>query len=88
LLNTLIRIDVLHIVELGYLNLKPEQTNIFLKLMEERYRRKPTIITTNLDYPEWQAFLGNKARRGPPQSPAPSVPHHPDRRSVLRDPQG
>ena len=61
LLNALIRIDVLHIDELGYLNLKPEQTNIFFKLMEERYRRKPTIITTNLDYPEWQAFLGNKA---------------------------
>ena len=61
LLNTLIRIDVLHIDELGYLNLKPEQTNIFFKLMEERYRRKPTIITTNLDYPEWQTFLGNKA---------------------------
>jgi DNA replication protein DnaC len=61
LLNSLIRIDVLHIDELGYLNLKPEQTNIFFKLMEERYRRKPTIITTNLDYPEWQAFLGNKA---------------------------
>ena len=47
--------------ELGYLNLKPEQTNIFFKLMEERYRRRPTIITTNLDYPEWQTFLGNKA---------------------------
>ena len=61
LLNTLIRIDVLHIDELGYLNLKPEQTNIFFKLMEERYRRRPTIITTNLDYPEWQTFLGNKA---------------------------
>jgi DNA replication protein DnaC len=61
LLNTLIRIDVLHIDELGYLNLKPEQTNIFFKLMEERYRRRPTIITTNLDYPEWQTSLGNKA---------------------------
>ena len=34
--------------ELGYLNLKPEQTNIFFKLMEERYRRRPTIITTNI----------------------------------------
>jgi len=61
LLNALIRIDVLHVDELGYLNLKPEQTNIFFKLMEERYRRRPTIITTNLDYPEWQTFLGNKA---------------------------
>jgi len=61
LLNTLIRIDCLLIDELGYVNLRPEQTNIFFKLMEERYRRKPTIITSNLDYPEWQTFLGNKA---------------------------
>ena len=61
LLNTLIRIDLIVIDEFGYLNLKPEQTNIFFKLMEERYRRRPTIITTNVDYPEWQTFLGNKA---------------------------
>jgi len=61
LLNTLIRIDLIVVDEFGYLNLKPEQTNIFFKLMEERYRRRPTIITTNLDYPEWQTFLGNKA---------------------------
>jgi DNA replication protein DnaC len=61
LLNALIRIDCLLIDELGYVNLRPEQTNIFFKLMEERYRRKPTVITTNLDYPEWQTFLGNKA---------------------------
>jgi DNA replication protein DnaC len=61
LLNTLIRIDCLLIDELGYINLRPEQTNIFFKLMEERYRRKPTIITSNLEYPEWQTFLGNQA---------------------------
>jgi len=61
LLNRLARVDVLVIDEMGYLNLRPEQTNIFFKLMEERYRRRPTIITTNLDYPEWQTFLGNKA---------------------------
>jgi DNA replication protein DnaC len=29
--------------------------------MEERYRHKATIITTNLDYAEWHNFLGNKA---------------------------
>ncbi len=28
--------------------------------MDERYHRRPTIITTDLDYPEWQSFLGNK----------------------------
>jgi DNA replication protein DnaC len=61
LLNRLVSVDVLVIDEMGYLNLKPEQTNIFFKLMEERYRRKPTIITTNLAYSEWGSFLGNKA---------------------------
>ena len=61
LLDRLVRVDVLVIDEMGYLNLKPEQTNIFFKLMEERYRYRPTIITTNLAYEEWHHFLGNKA---------------------------
>lgn len=61
LMNRLARLDILMIDEMGYLNLKPEQTNIFFKLMEERYRRKPTIITTNLEFDEWHNFLGNKA---------------------------
>jgi DNA replication protein DnaC len=61
LLNRLARVDVLCIDEMGYLNLRPEQTNIFFKLMEERYRQHATIITTNLDYTEWHHFLGNKA---------------------------
>ena len=47
--------------ELGYLNLKPEQSNIFFKLMEERYHRHSTIITSNLVYDEWRNFLGNQA---------------------------
>jgi DNA replication protein DnaC len=60
LVNRLAKIDVLVIDEMGYLNLRPEQTNIFFKLMEERYRRRATVITTNLDYEEWHNFLGNK----------------------------
>jgi DNA replication protein DnaC len=60
LLSYLSRLDVLLIDEMGYLNLKPEQTNVFFKLMEERYRRRATIITTNLEYEEWHNFLGNK----------------------------
>jgi DNA replication protein DnaC len=61
LLKRLARLDVLLIDEFGYLNLKPEQCNIFFKLIEERYHRKPTVITTNLGYDEWQNFLGNRA---------------------------
>lgn len=62
LLDRLTRVEVLLIDELGYLNLRPEQSNIFFKLMEERYlRRLCTLVTTNLDYEEWYAFLGQKA---------------------------
>jgi len=61
LLSYLAHLDVLVIDEMGYLNLKPEQTNVFFKLMEERYRRHATLISTNLDYEEWHNFLGNKA---------------------------
>src|SRR4030081_1477520 len=60
LLNRLARLDVLLIDEFGYLNLKPEQSNTFFKLMEERYHRHSTIITTNLVYDEWPNFLGNR----------------------------
>jgi DNA replication protein DnaC len=59
LINRLVRLDVLLIDELGYLNVKPEQANIFFKLMSERYRQKSTLITTNLEYQDWGHFLGN-----------------------------
>lgn len=60
LINHLARLHLLVIDEMGYLNLRPEQSNIFFKLMEERYRKRATIITTNLDYDRWYDFLGNK----------------------------
>ena len=60
LVASLARVDLLVIDEMGYLNLRPEQTNIFFKLMEERYRQRSTIITTNLEFDEWHHFLGNK----------------------------
>jgi DNA replication protein DnaC len=60
LIAYLARVDVLVIDEMGYLNLRPEQTNISFKLMEERYRRRATIVTTNLEFDEWHQFLGNK----------------------------
>ncbi len=60
LIDRLCRIDLLLIDEMGYLNLRPEQSNIFFKLMEERYGKRTTIITTNLDYEKWYEFLGQK----------------------------
>ena len=60
-LDRLIRYDILLIDEMGYLNLQPEQTNMFFKLMEERYMaRRASIITTNLHFDKWRKFLGNE----------------------------
>jgi DNA replication protein DnaC len=64
LLDRLMRVDLLLIDEMGYLNLRPEQSNIFFKLMEERYGKKATIITTNLEYNDWYGFLGQKEMVG------------------------
>lgn len=61
LLNRLSRYDVLVIDELGYLTLKPEQVNAFFKLMDLRYARRPSIITTNLDYSDWYELFQRKA---------------------------
>jgi DNA replication protein DnaC len=52
--------DLLLIDELGYLTLNSEQVNAFFKLMDERYSRKSTIITTNLDYPHWYDLFKRK----------------------------
>lgn len=60
LINKLARYDLLVIDELGYLTLKTEQVNAFFKLMGERYSRKPTIITTNLDYDQWYDLFESK----------------------------
>ena len=60
LLNRLSRYDVLQIDELGYLTLKPEQVNAFFKLMDLRYARRPTLITSNLDYSDWYELFQRK----------------------------
>ena len=64
LIDRLMTIDLLLIDEMGYLNLRPEQSNLFFKLMDERYARKSTIVTTNLDYDDWYTFLGKKEMVG------------------------
>ena len=46
--------------ELGYLTLKPEQANAFFRLMDQRYGRVSTIITTNLDLPDWYDLFDKK----------------------------
>jgi DNA replication protein DnaC len=61
LIKRLARYDLLTVDELGYLTLKPEQANAFFNLMDERYARKSTILTTNLPYSEWYGLFERKS---------------------------
>src|SRR5438105_7818640 len=60
LLKRLSQLQPLVIDEIGYLTLKPEQANAFFRLMDERYDRVSTIITTNLDLSEWYELFQKK----------------------------
>jgi len=60
LLKMLSRAQPMVIDELGYLNLKNEQVNAFFRLMDQRYGRVSTILTTNLDYSAWYGLFDNK----------------------------
>ena len=59
-LHTLANYDVIVIDELGYLTLTSEQINIFFKLIDMRYQKKTTIITTNLDFEAWYEVFKHK----------------------------
>ncbi len=60
LMSQLARLQPLLIDELGYLTLKPEQSNAFFRLMDQRYGRASTIITTNLLTEQWYDLFDNK----------------------------
>jgi DNA replication protein DnaC len=60
LLAQMSRMQPLLIDELGYLTIRPEQANAFFRLMDQRYNRVSTIITTNLDLPDWYALFDKK----------------------------
>jgi len=60
LLTHLSRLAPLVIDELGYLTLKPEQVNAFFRLMDQRYSRVSTIITTNLEPAAWYELFDKK----------------------------
>ncbi len=53
LLNTLDRLDLLIIDELGYLELTKKTASFFFRLIAARYERKSTIITSNKSFDKW-----------------------------------
>lgn len=51
--------DCLLIDEIGYIEVEPAQVGMFFTLMQKRHRKKPTLITSNLGFDDWRAFLKN-----------------------------
>lgn len=51
--------DCLLVDELGYVEAEPEQAALFFTLMHKRHLNKTTLITSNLGFSEWGAFLKN-----------------------------
>jgi DNA replication protein DnaC len=51
--------DCLHIDEIGYVEVESVQVGHFFTLMHKRHQNKPTLITTNLGFSDWNSFLKN-----------------------------
>lgn len=57
LMKKLAAYDLLLIDELGYKSCNREQSSLFFDLIRRRHRNNPTMITTQLGFDEWGAFL-------------------------------
>lgn len=52
--------DVLLIDEIGYIEVEPVQVGLFFTLMNQRHKKKTTLITSNLGFSQWASFLQNQ----------------------------
>ena len=50
---------LLIIDELGYLPIDHEDSKLFFQLINKRYEKKSTIITTNINFSEWDGVFGD-----------------------------
>ena len=52
-------VDCLAVDEVGYIEVEPLQIGLFFTLMQQRHKKKPTLITSNLGFSDWRTFLKN-----------------------------
>lgn len=58
-LETLGRLDLLIIDELGYMPMDKQKANLFFQLISKRYERGAIILTTNRTFSEWGEVFGD-----------------------------
>jgi DNA replication protein DnaC len=57
LLNRLCRIEVLCIDEIGYMSYDSRYADLLYEVIAERYNKKSTIISTNLEFNKWSEIF-------------------------------
>lgn len=55
---------LLIIDELGYLPISKEDSKLFFQLIDKRYERNSTIITTNINFSQWDEVFGDAVTAG------------------------
>lgn len=50
---------LLIIDELGYLPISKEDSKLFFQLIDKRYERNSTIVTTNINFSQWDEIFGD-----------------------------
>jgi len=59
-LKKFVAYDILLIDELGYVEVEPIQVGLFFTLMNQRHKKKTTLLTSNLGFSQWASFLHNQ----------------------------
>lgn len=59
-IESLSRIELLIIDEVGYLEISKASAVLFFKLISKRYEKTSTIITTNKPFEEWNEIFGDE----------------------------
>lgn len=59
IMKKLLRVDLLIIVELGFKVISPQGTDDLFDVIRQRHEQRSVIITTNRDFQEWEALLGD-----------------------------
>ena len=58
-IKSFVAADCLLIDEIGYVEVEPVQVGLFFTLMNQRHKKKTTLITSNLGFSRWSSFLKN-----------------------------
>ena len=59
-IDSLSRVDLLIIDELGYLQIGKHAASLFFKLISKRYEKASIIVTTNKPFDEWGEIFGDE----------------------------